>query len=932
MSMPTARKWTSGSTRCEIGGMAVVLLLVVFSYFLGHGMTKGMYDQFANEGSPPTAMGPVGDAGRNQLGPWGYFWSERAFHYRTTLMFAVDDHTSSEVLSNDTAHQYPEGINAWKQYTLLMEPVYGQLFRWFGREGEILAEFLTRLIPLLNALLLLPVYFWARGMGARPLLGVLAVAVLATSSMTYDRFSGSLLLKENFALFWLAVFMATAIWADRRRSIALLLIAAVSLVVLLASWHLSQFLVLVVLGATALASNLRKDQTLSSDRRRWNVVKSSVYLLAALASGLTPSLWAKGFWLSLTMMLIAAWFICTLVVRSRKLDAVPILGSRTGFLVVAFLVLGGMSFLNQHYSGDYNHLFGLLKYKLIHGLARPADPTQLPFDVRVFWVSPFNSPSLATIWAKLGYHVFYLFPALIAGSFLFFRPILEPRQRAIMLMTSAFLVGFILIERLGVVYLPFAAVALAVLLEYALGNLEQKRGWQQGTSKQGALLVWTLLVMTSAGNLLGPLSGQLQAATDVAQGRPVYIAASDQDYWGFRNDLLRWLMVNTPGPHFRYGDSEPLAVVGDIGISTQVLLYTGRPVVLNSQFENQVIRDRYRQYLEALFSTNAQDLAQFLDRTQAGYLFINRNLALVDSPGSAAYMAGQKGPMRLDMTIARLHFRPEEIDYLQPVYNNEYFRLFKVVDPEKKPQERLTWERNYGNWWNLEHFTVSDGAMTSLAENRGALVDFEHSLVELQQAQSEILRSQGGRQPALPQLQQQYMELKLDLLTAQSEQKDARAIERQLQQTVAAIQGVLAAPNPAAQAPMGQALAGLFTRGPGAGQPGWRELIPSPLMEPTHLAAAAQLAALLGQYGQAADLMVKAAESFPMIPTINGDGRIGREASPLVNQIRQTAVWYCLAANRVDQARQLASTYLEALPPGSRSAALFLKVAAISKI
>ena len=897
----------------EVLCLALVVILMVLSWFLTYGVTRAMYDQFGVQGDPPPAMGPVGETGRNQLGHWGYFWSERAFHYRTTLMFAVDDYTSPGVLKHDTAQQYPDGVDAWREYTLLMEPVYGRLYRWFGRDGEILAEFLIRLVPLVHVLMFLPIYLLARALGVRPLLALLSVVLYATSAMGFSRFSGSLLLKEDFALFWLSLFLAAHFLAERRRSVSLLLAAAVALVFLLTSWHLAQFLVLVMLGAVALTRTPARGER--GDR---SLLMPGMYLLAGLLAGLTPSLAARGFHLGLTMALLVSWFVTALLGRRvGALAAAPRL--RLGLLVGLFLVLGALSFLNRHYTGDYNHVFGLLYQKLVHGFRRPDDPLLLPFDVRIFWAPPFTSPSWSQAWSKLGFNLIVLIPALAGGVVLWAARRLDDRQRALLAMALVFCFGWLMIERLGVVFLPLAVVACAVTAERTGELMEERRGWPGGRSRQLVLGAVVLMLATPGANLATTLRPQVATARDVNRGRPVYVKASDQAYWGFRSDLLRWLTANTPGRFCRFGPGEPGAILGEIGISPQVLLYTGRPVVLNSQFENRPIRQRYRDYLQVLLAEDPGQLEAFLQDVQAGYLFISRDWATSDAPGSAAYMAGVKGPLTLDMNIVKLHFDPESLPFLQPVYNNEYYRVFKAGPrPGDQP---LTWDRNFGNWWNIGRYTVEDGQLSDLAGDRRRLQEFEDSLVALQEAEARLRQVLAAglrpRQPTLEELHQSYLELKLQSLGGISGQPAGPETQQQMQRLVRAIRSRLAVKDPVSGLPLGQALASLYTRGLGEGQPGWRQLLGTGLAEPAHYAAAGQLLALVGQYGEAADLLDRAAGFFPLVETVAGDGIPGPEAAPMAQRIRQMAVWYCLAADRLDEAVRKASTYIKQARPGS---------------
>jgi hypothetical protein len=99
------------------------------------------------------------------------------------------------------------------------------------------------------------------------------------------------------------------------------------------------------------------------------------------------------------------------------------------------------------------------------------------------------------------------------------------------------------------------------------------------------------------------------------------------------------------------------------------------------------------------------------------------------------------------------------------------------------------------------------------------------------------------------------------------------------------------------------------------------------MSEPGHLAAAGQLLALVGQYSQAADLMLGAATMLPEQPTLAGDGQMGPVASDLVLSIRQAAVSYLLAASRENEAAQRARSWLPFVAEGS-SQEQFLRLVA----
>jgi len=904
----------------------VVLVLMVLGWLLIHGQVRGLYASYAVQGTPPAAASPVGEAGRSQLGPWAYFWSERAFHYRTTLMFAVDDGPSPGVLARDTDQQHPDGVDAWREYTLCMEPVYGWLYRLLGGEREILAEFLTRLVPLVHVLMFLAIYGLARGLGARPLLAAGAVLVTATCTLGFSRMAGSLLLKETFTLTWLVAFSAAHVWAVRRQSTALLLLAAALLVLVLVSWHLGQFLVLVVLGAAAVGQ-------VTARRRapRWSLQVALTYLVAAVVAGTTPSLRARDFFLSLPMMILVAWTLMTLVQwrRPERLRGPWRAGAVFAGLVVA---LGGLSLLNRQFTGDYNHVFGLLAQKIAHRFAYPEDPAALPFDVRVFWAPPFTAPGWSDIWRELGWHAVSLGLAVAAGAVLVASGRFRAPQRALMLQVLAFLGAWLLFERLGLVVLPYAAVLLAVVAEHAARELSgrwQQRGWpprRAGTA--AATVAIALVAWTPVANLADGMSVHIRRAADGVRGAAVFpAAATDARNW-FRGDLLRWLLQETPGRGSRWPGAAPRAVVAGIGASPAILLYTGRPVVLNSQFENQPIRRRYEKYLGALFGTDPDALRRFLAEVDAGYLVIGRNDALGMGPGSLAYQAGVQGPLSLERTLLRLHFAPESLDFLQPVWDSEYYRVF-AVGP--RPAGPVTWDRKHASWWNPERFTIRGGRLVDPAGDRRRLQGFEQQLVALQDAQAEVLRH--GDENQLRGLHQQYVAAQLQVLQAEaaagSDLADLADLVDRRDRLAAAIGAHLGARDPRTGRTLAEALAALLTEGPTGGGPGWREVLTTGLAEPTHLAAVADLLSLLGQYGQAADAMTEAASRLPLLPTVLGNGEVRPVASPLAQRMRHAAVWLNLGAGRLAEACDLARRFAPWTAPGSAQEQFFRHVAGL---
>ncbi len=884
----------SPGIRWELAAAAVVLLVSALSWRMISDVATAVYLQTAPLGDPPLAaidvpgpdphpaFAPPASPVSN-LGHYGYFWSERAFHYRTVLMFAGDDDQGPGLLAHDTWQQHPDGINAWREYTLLMEPVYGLLYRVFGDQSRPPVEFLLGLIPLLHVLLLPLLYLCARGLGTGRTAAVAGVLFYAGCTLGFQRLSGSLLLKEDFALLLLAGFLAAHIWAERRHSLPLTVASSVLLVLCLASWHLSQFLVLVVLGTLALWQ-------LGGNRAGRRVPVAIT--LAVIVAGLTPSLWAKGFLLGPVMAVAAAWAVVAFLVRGRP-------RTRVGAFILLSLALLGASFLNRLYSGDYSHVFGLLLAKIRYGFVRPADPGALPFGVRIFWAPPFNTPSLPQIQAKLGWNMFWI-PVLVAWTlWALARGKVRGTAAGLLAAQLVMLAGYLMVERLGVVYLVFAALAVA-MLGRSLQELLAGKGQRPG---RAAVLTLVVLGASPALNLWGNLAPMLHISSDMRHGRAVHLQANDQQNWADGAELMRWITSRTPGPGAAL-PGKPAAFLAEVGLSPELLLYCRRPMAMNSQFENSGIRDRYEHFLRLLYGHDETALADFAAALDVSFVVIDRDMATLRGPGSLAWTAGVGGDLDQDMVVARMHLHPDSLTRFQVVFDNERYRV--LARDGARVGRRA---RSYSCWWNADRFTVKDGKLVSVEADRERLRAFLRAMSDLQARQQRMLAAAAGGAgggPDLMSLQRALVASRLEALTLPADQAgQALARARQQENAIAArLSGI----EPGTGLPLGKALESL-AGGSADGRRGFLDWLADRKGEPVHYAAAGQLLAMLGRYGEAADQFATAAAMFADPDT----GRLPDPPGAMLQQLWLETAWWTFASGDLDRTAALASRYLAIL-------------------
>lgn len=904
---PTGRWGYPG--RGDLAGIAAVILVAILAWIMIHAVTVSLYRQFEPLGEfpdvPVAVPGPGldGQAARgtvSHLGPTGYFWSERAFHYRTALMFAVDGYQDPAVLGNDTWQQHPDGVNAWREYTLLMEPFYGFLYRLAGDQSRPFVEFLLRLVPFVHVLAFFGIYGMVRALGGRPLAAALAVVVAATCTLGFLRLSGSLLLKEDFALLLLTSFLALHLWAWRTGGRGRTLAAALMLVPLLASWHLAQFLVLVVMtGAAVSWASRRADD--KEDQGPWPGMPLA-YLVAALVAAITPSLAERAFWFSLPVAVLVAWSAVTLLERSRQSGALP----RPARLaaVVGLMAFFGAGFLFLRADGgDYGHVFGLLVAKITHGFVKPADPGMLSFDVRVFWAAPFHTPSWNEIWAKLGWHTLLMGPAVLYALVRGLSPGEGALRRSFLLTVPVFAAGWLLVERLGVVFLPVGSVAAAVMVESLAVRLES-RGW---TRPRMVTVFAVGLGLTAALNMPTNLGDMLKITRQVSRGRDVMMGVSDRGRHEAWRDLFTWVRKATP---------RNAAFLGEIGVSPQLLLYTGRPVVLNSQFENTPVRRRYEEYVGLLFDTDENRLWEFARRHGARYVFINRNIATHDRVGSVAYLAGLRpGELAEGMTVVRMHFSPENLSRFHPVYDNAEYRVFAVTEPGggRIP----AWEPSLAGVWERANFTFAAGRLTDPSADRVALAAYEAALSGLQDRQAAILtavedkwrrsRPGAGGRPDLMTLHRNLTRVRWQAPDDPGRPRLENAVRARLSEV-----------DPTTGRSVSSAL-GVLAHGPD----GWLTLLADHAGEPGQYAACGQLLALAGRYGEAADLFEHAADLYPApVP--------GRAVPEMQIRLWQEAVWWMMGDGRTVEGSRLAMGVLSFVPSSHPARQVIASAAALA--
>jgi hypothetical protein len=334
-------------------------------------------------------------------------------------------------------------------------------------------------------------------------------------------------------------------------------------------------------------------------------------------------------------------------------------------LVLALLPVGLCLALAHLYLPSYSHFASLLFAKLRHFNIRPEDPAQLTFEQRILWVPALHSTSWALVWR---WFPFLLVLTAIAVWVLMRDTLRNPRAPAefplLLFLLLASLAAFILFFRFHVWVAVFACgmVGLWAGQTGAGANRWKRRG-------AVALLAAGWLVEARQ-PWRGPL--RLSEPPVTAPEAPKWDGPL---YWGRPNvyaaeteDLMEHLR--------KYVAPEP--VLANFGISAGIAAYGGCPVVLHPKFESPGIREKVREYGEALFTGDEAEFRDWMAAQGATvYVYSLGEFSEIQPGLQMRYMVDARDPAT--NAAARLfEQRPEELQHFKPEFANRKYRVFRM--------------------------------------------------------------------------------------------------------------------------------------------------------------------------------------------------------------------------------------------------------------
>lgn len=610
------------------------------------------------------------------------FWSETAYQYRYAKMFAEGDPKTWATLSNDIKQQYPDGVNTWLDYTTFMEPVHGLFYKWFVPKDIPFHIYLMWFVAVFSSFLTLIIYFSVRAIWKSPIYGLLASFTWLLAPASFFRQVSNIYLKEDFSIIFIVLFIVFFIISLDKKNLVYPVLGAISLFIALISWHFSQFMFILLAGAFFLVFAFSKEI-----EEHW-IKNIAIYTIAGLVAGLVPVLWNRTFIFSQPMLIC---YTILIVHYGKKYLSVNLSEKLAIKILLSFsilILLNASNFIFNTHLKEYSHVFSLFWYKLIYFGQAPANPSEIPYDARVFWTGNFEGMNASEFYENFRtlWWLFLLIPIFFALS-VFGKKMQKDKILLFIVFAGSFAASF-MIGRLVIFLAVFLAIAMPVI-PHSLSKISDIYAKTKSKSPNAENSLWALIALLSC----------FAALYMCYSNYEVYkiIKPEIKEDLSDKLAVFKWVKENTP---------KEAAFLTQISDGPMILLYTDRAVIMNSQFENSFIRKRAEEFGDAFFGTE-QQLFDFCKKYKADYLLINSNMVLPSKIGSNRYNACKTEPLDMHCAAALLQFNPETMERFTPVYDNTNYRILKVLR-NKELKDTIEWQRGYSPNFNQKNFTIAE--------------------------------------------------------------------------------------------------------------------------------------------------------------------------------------------------------------------------------
>ncbi len=586
---------------------------------------------------------------------------ESALYFHYAEKFAKGE----KIPDIDKRAQYPEGLEVKKKLTLGKGLVAGTLYRILGLKNIPFQDFVSHFDALFFCLGIFPLFFIVRGFTKNNYAGIISALLYAIAFPALVRSTGLGFLRENFALpllfFHLWLFLKGCDEDNSWISFGSGFFLAAGIM----TWDFSQFYLLLV----ALYVAIR----FLSSRKYIKILHhfSFSMILTIFAAAINPYLRYHNFLFSYGMMLSYALIISSIICSLKKVKKI-------GALKIAFVLIFGvllvLSLRASHYSQTYSHVLGKFFAKIKHLNVKPSDPAELSFSERIEWVPPFHSAT-----TKLGgkypisdfYSFFILsFLPLLYLIFRIFKRKASETEKMLLYYVATFFLLYLMFARLQVFLIFFLIILIGISFRY-LRDL-----WKKVWHRNVAIGFWFLIVASFMIFEMSHFFGEDKILTVFGGVSAAQISA--------QKELTSWIEKNI---------KDDAVILSDFYLQPAILQYGKRTIVLHPKFESKDMREKVREYMEALFQPKEKDFHDFCLKYEADYYVFNPGIFAGPKEAKEAwiytprYMVNKKDGDFRDYEVGKMFYQPANLRYFkfvsevgmkgEPLHFS--YRIFKVV-------------------------------------------------------------------------------------------------------------------------------------------------------------------------------------------------------------------------------------------------------------
>ncbi|MCD6413206.1 MAG: hypothetical protein J7L54_03585 [Elusimicrobia bacterium] len=574
---------------------------------------------------------------RLKNGEFGLFRVEEATRYRYAKLVAEGE----KIPTVDRRIQYPEGLNVKKHFTTLSQRTLGLTYRLLHLKIPFY-RYVIFFMFLYSSLSVFAVYGTGFLLSGSRVFSLLSTFFYATNFASSSRTIAGGLVEEDFAIplmFFSLFFVLKAIKTGRK-----IFSGAAGFLIALAlgGWHVSQFfyLIFVAIFIVIYAFGV-------SERKKTFSVFLPVFIFATIA-GFSFSVLRGEFFLLSFSQLLAYSFVASHLILWKKRKFIIFISVFIVFFVFFFYV--SRPVVKEH-AKNYAHVYDLMLNKIKYLGNKPTfyeTVKNLPFDAKVLWQASFVSPDFKFIRKTFGIVFIFFIPGFIAAVKRFYRE-KSADLFVIFSFLASFFVLFLLIKRLYVFVIFFLCVLIPFVRDFAGKKF--------------------LKVFIPALFSIGVF---VQTRQTLPQLKPIARRINS-----YKQDVLKWMIKNLP---------EKSVILCNIGFAPEIVQNSSFSTVLHNHYEAKDIRDKTKEFYEKIYD-GGETFYKFARKYGSQYFIYHWEFLIDKSVNSVRYQVDRMTIYK-NSACYKFHFVPEKLKHFAFLYQNEYYRVFKVLGENEKPFRR----------------------------------------------------------------------------------------------------------------------------------------------------------------------------------------------------------------------------------------------------